>query len=188
MILYIATNSVNGKRYVGHTTSSLRKRARKHELEAGKGSKTALHCAIRKYGIGVFVFEQVGSSWSRDLLKFAERALIEQEGTLAPGGYNITKGGDGFSGKHRPDSLKKMSRAQKKVHQLETDEQRLARGAAISRAKRGKPQPWGKLIGDRLRGIKRPSSFKQAVSAGMRRYVSGLPAGEMSRRARGRSL
>jgi hypothetical protein len=48
------------------------------------------------------------------------------------------------------------------------------RAAAISRAKKGKPQPWAKAVGESNRGRKRSEAFKQKVSEGMRRYRAGI--------------
>lgn len=182
MILYTVTNLASGKRYVGQTRHLLSRRAREHRLEAERGSRTALHCAIRLYGFDLFLFEQVASSWSTRSLKQAERELIAQEGTQSPGGYNLTLGGDGFSGRHQPSTIRKMKRSQRRARDRETQWERDWRAAAISNAKRGKSQPWA-AGATHNKGRVRSPEFKQAISGGMKRYTQTLPPGEMARRA-----
>jgi group I intron endonuclease len=183
MILYIATNLVNGKRYVGMTAMTLPKRINAHRHAVKKGSNTILHNAIRKYGIESFTFEHVASSFDRESLQESERALIQQEGTLYPHGYNMTPGGDGRTGRMSAASVERMKVAQRRVRASETDEQKKARGAAISKAKKGKSQPWAREMGSKNRGVVRSEDFKRSVSEGMKRYIADLPANEMARRA-----
>lgn len=64
-----------------------------------------------------------------------------------------------------------------------TPEQRTSRNEAISLAKKGKPQPWAKSVGLKLKGLVRTDEFKQKVSKGMKAYYAGLPEGEMARRS-----
>ena len=48
--VYLITNRVNGKRYVGITSRGYQERFKEHIHDALNGSKTILHNAIRKYG------------------------------------------------------------------------------------------------------------------------------------------
>ncbi len=52
--IYLATNQVNGKHYVGFTTKSVRYRRQMHQWHAHNGSPFAFHCALRKYGEASF--------------------------------------------------------------------------------------------------------------------------------------
>jgi group I intron endonuclease len=90
--IYIVTNSVNGKQYVG-ITNSLAKRWNKHRN--AKGSAPALHEAIKKYGIDSFVFTHFADAFDPESAKSIEVMLIAEHNTLAPNGYNLTSGGDG---------------------------------------------------------------------------------------------
>lgn len=184
MIIYIATNTINGKRYVGMTEQSLSKRIRDHRLAVRKGSKTAFHCALRNYGFENFKFEPIASARTRENLQEAEREIIAQERSIAPFGYNLTPGGDGRSGKMPPHAIANMIAAQKRIRAAETSEQKLARDQAVSAAKKGKAQPWSAANGRRLLGIKRQDDFRTKVSYGMKSYIATLPPGEMSRRAK----
>ena len=101
MHLYCILNTRNGKRYIGLTTVSVATRWNAHVREALGGAGRALCKAIRKYGAEAFVVEQIasmvpGTSWN-DLCDM-EIALIAQEGTFGPGGYNMTAGGEGVPG------------------------------------------------------------------------------------------
>jgi group I intron endonuclease len=186
MIVYIATNAINRKRYVGMTEQSLAKRIRDHRLAVRKGSKTAFHSALRNYGFENFTFEAVASARTREALQKAEREIIAQECTIAPLGYNLTTGGDGRSGKMPDYAVANMVAAQKRIRAAETSEQKLSRNRAISAAKKGKSQPWCSANGSRLLGIKRQDDFRNKVSSGVKSYISALPPGEMSRRAKTR--
>lgn len=56
MLIYIATNKINGKQYVGQTVSSLKVRKRSHRHEAKKNKNNGMYItkAIRKYGMDGF--------------------------------------------------------------------------------------------------------------------------------------
>lgn len=94
--IYLVTNTVNGKQYVGQTTRSLKRRWQFHLRSVRGGSKYALHCAIRKYGAAAFKVEQIDSAETLEELNEKEARYVLQLATLAPGGYNLTTGGDGF--------------------------------------------------------------------------------------------
>lgn len=118
--------------YCGITTRSLHKRWTAH-----RKSKFALGCAIRKYGEDAFSIEEIARSWSFDDLKEFEKLLIEQYGTYAPGGYNLTRGGDGVLGiKFSEETLAQMSLSRKGIRW--TEEQK----AVLRAAKSNKPPPF----------------------------------------------
>jgi len=104
MIAYRITNAATGRCYIGVTVRGLRRRWTDHLRAARNGVKTALYAAIRKHGEQAFSIEHIASATSRELLKALERAIIDQDCTLAPGGYNLTRGGDGVDG--LPDNIR----------------------------------------------------------------------------------
>lgn len=104
MIIYAITNRVNGKRYIGMTEMTLARRWWQHQKATASGSRTILHCAIRKYGPDAFDVRIVAEAVlgaNRDDLAALESLLIEQEKVLTPFGYNMTAGGDGIPRGHR---------------------------------------------------------------------------------------
>jgi group I intron endonuclease len=109
MMAYLITNLVNGKRYIG-ITKMIEHRWMIHKKTAKKSPKWAIHLAMAKYGIDNFEFSEVACAKSWNDLCELEKELIQQYGTYAPRGYNMTKGGAGALGyKHTPDKLKIMS-------------------------------------------------------------------------------
>ena len=59
--IYLITNNVNGKRYVGQTRNDIATRWRGHKSNAKNpnGQKFAIHLAIDKYGIENFSIRQI---------------------------------------------------------------------------------------------------------------------------------
>src|SRR6266853_2201243 len=96
MNLYLITNTVNGKQYVGKTAATPKERWRQH-VRAAKNSTFALHRAIRKYGADNFTIQRLPiEPQSDDGLNEWEMFTIEalrRVGTL----YNMTDGGEGAS-------------------------------------------------------------------------------------------
>jgi len=82
----------NGKMYVGQTTKKdVRKRWNSHRARAN--NCWAVANAIRKYG-WVNIKKEVLIEVSYDLLDYYEVKFIDLLGTLSPGGYTLTPGGD----------------------------------------------------------------------------------------------
>lgn len=183
MIVYIATCQVSGKSYIGLTTGTLARRRQAHERYAQQGRDSAFHCALRKYGTDQFVWQILESVPNREQLQQAEIRLILEMRTLTPDGYNMTPGGDGRHGPMSESAVQKMRESQRRVRASETEEQRATRGAAISAAKKGKPQPWAAEWGRKQRGAVRSPEFRAKVSASVKRVIAELPEGEMARRS-----
>ena len=129
MLVYAITNSVDGRRYIGMTKCALGARWSQHKKSAKAGVKTYLYAAMRKHGFAAFRVEmlaQVMPGFDRGVLADLERALIAQEGTLVPNGYNMTPGGDGLpSGEANPNFGRKASEQRcAKIKAGWTDERR----------------------------------------------------------------
>lgn len=92
MFIYVVTNLINGKQYVGLTTTPLKKRWREHTYRTSCCS--ALHKAIRKYGVDNFSIQQIDVADSLIELKQKEVYWIAELNTLSPNGYNLTIGGE----------------------------------------------------------------------------------------------
>ena len=90
--IYILTNTVNGKQYVG-MDSNLPSRARDHFN--GHSKCAAITAAIKKHGKDNFTVEIIPYPHiSSDALREVERWHIAKRCTLYPHGYNLTPGGD----------------------------------------------------------------------------------------------
>ena len=114
-IIYLITNLINGKKYVGQTRQKLRDRMYQHR----RNKKTSgIDGAIKKYGLENFKVEVIEECPVENLNE-REKYWIEFYDCKAPKGYNLTDGGDGIlncsqstraklskAGKGRPSPLK----------------------------------------------------------------------------------
>lgn len=106
--VYIHTNKINGKKYVGITSQEPSKRW----LNGfGYESHLPIGRAIRRYGWDNFDHDIVVSNVCEKYAKELEIYLISKLHTQdRTHGYNITNGGDGVTGFHHTDEAKhKMS-------------------------------------------------------------------------------
>lgn len=108
--IYIITNIVNAKQYVG-ITKDLKRRWSAHRT--GNKSSTILKQAIKKHGVENFVFTHIADAFDWDAAQIIERLLISEKNTKAPLGYNMTDGGDGTLGFAAPNKGKPMSEESK---------------------------------------------------------------------------
>lgn len=99
MLVYLAKNKINGKKYVGYTTKTLEERQKNH-LRKSKNKKN-LHyfylfpTAIRKYGFENFDWEILFESNNLEEVIEKEIFYIKKLNTISPYGYNLTQGGNG---------------------------------------------------------------------------------------------
>lgn len=93
--IYVITNNVNGKQYVGKTTTSLQRRFRQHCSDSKRESENSrpLYRAMNKYGIEHFSIKELEQCSSEES-SVKEIYWIEKLGTYH-NGYNATFGGDG---------------------------------------------------------------------------------------------
>lgn len=132
--IYVITNTVNAKQYVG-IAADLERRWKRHR-NANEGQ--LIHKAIKKYGVDAFVFTHIADAFDAESAKTIERLLIVEKNTKMPHGYNMTDGGDGTMGMAKTEDHKaKIKAANKKTY--ENPELRAKIGEAISKAKAGKP-------------------------------------------------
>jgi len=96
MIVYLATNTVNGMQYVGLTRRTvLERRVFEHRSSSrrGAGKENTLAHAMRTYGEDVFSFRVIQRVQSLEALSAAEKYWIREYNTNWPNGYNVKKGG-----------------------------------------------------------------------------------------------
>jgi len=94
VIVYKATNNINGKIYIGYTTNSLEHRKRQHISRAKSKHQgiSLFHLALRKYGPANFSWVVIDSGVSRDELILKEEFWInfyKSSSVL----YNLRSGG-----------------------------------------------------------------------------------------------
>ena len=112
MVIYLITNKLNGLGYVGQTKYDLVNRRYSQHLSHAFAIKlsrrrhTKLYEAMRKYGRDNFEVKILEEVKSEDLLNEREKYWIAKLGTLHPGGYNLTEGGDS-NPMNNPVSLEK---------------------------------------------------------------------------------
>lgn len=94
--VYVATNLVNGKQYVGLTTKTIEVRRKEHEWYANRPNDPhhqAFQSALAKYGFDNFSWDVVfeGEDLS-DLRKEETRQIVERRSSTI--GYNLSDGGE----------------------------------------------------------------------------------------------
>lgn len=102
--IYLVTNLVTGKQYVGQTTYTIKERWR-HHRKASSDGMPVLGDDIRNFGehnFSVFVLAEVEDITTLDDL---EKFYIKQYSTLYPSGYNLTEGGYGFLLEHTKKAI-----------------------------------------------------------------------------------
>lgn len=96
--IYLVTNNINGKQYIGQTNRTIQKRWRQHSLEYKKYN-FYFYNAIKKYGIENFDIKElecvacVSKEELTYMLNELEKSYITKYGTYE-NGYNSTIGGD----------------------------------------------------------------------------------------------
>ena len=96
--IYLITNKINGKQYVGKTENTIDERWKEHKQDYKKErcEKRPLYDAMLKYGIENFEIKELEYlKEGGKLLSDRETYWIEKLGTYGSNGYNATKGGDG---------------------------------------------------------------------------------------------
>ncbi len=145
--IYVVTNILNNKRYIGLTRQTLRSRWYGHC--SPYKNNTLLNRAIRKYGTGVFTITALCHCMTHEDACFVERLLIFERHTMKPTGYNLTAGGDGTLSYKRPHH------------------QNVAHSARMKRFYERHPEQRA-LIGDQHRGKTMSPEAREKIGAAMR--------------------
>lgn len=107
-IIYIATNTVNNKNYIGKTTKSLKERMSTHFYKS-KRNKTRFYFSIRKHGFCKFNWNILCECYNEYELNEKEKHYIKEFDSFKYG-YNMTLGGEGTAGASHPMFNKKISK------------------------------------------------------------------------------
>lgn len=106
--IYLITNTLTNKQYVGLTIQSIERRWQYH-LEQANASKikneNSLHASIRKYGADKFTITQIDSGVANRDLEAKEIEWIKKLNTLIPNGYNISTGGTSGGSNKKPTTV-----------------------------------------------------------------------------------
>lgn len=130
--IYLRTNLVNGKQYVGQANDF---KQREYDWKCLKNHYAGklIYNARKKYGLENFKTEVLRECKTKDELNEWEKYYIKTLNTKVPNGYNLTDGGEGTLGVIVSDETrKKMSDVKKGRHVSEETKKK------ISEAKKGK--------------------------------------------------
>lgn len=100
-IIYMCTNLINGKKYIGKTVQPFNNRIAQHKYKSEKCENTnILYNAIRKYGWENFKWEIIDCAYNDEELSNKETEYIKRYNTFYKSnkGYNMTLGGEGTVG------------------------------------------------------------------------------------------
>jgi group I intron endonuclease len=167
-IIYKITNKVNGKCYIGRTTS-LKKRFEKHL----SGGTPPLRHAVRKFGKENFTIEVLCKI--PDKLATLERKYIKDFKSYDRHyGYNRSLDGCSSKGchwKHSKQALERMSKAQKKRYSetpmLESTRDKLRKNA-FKQFEAGMPKETKAKISNTLSGRELTKEHRQRISKALR--------------------
>ena len=169
--IYLITNTVTGKQYVGQSRGIKKRFARHKRAARTKHKREAfyLHNSIAKHGVDSFKFEVLLYAKDPEYLNLMEQRCIKAYGTVSPNGYNLDTGG-GVSRTLSEDARKKLiGRPAWNKGVPATEEQKLRQSAAMM----GKPSPQkGKPISEEQ---KRKQSEKMK---GRTAWNKGVPMSE----------
>lgn len=105
--VYLIWNMINGKKYVGQTTKTVKKRFNQHACL----NKYPIGMAIYKYGRKKFRYGIIKTCYSKEELNYWEKFYIAALRSKCPTGYNRTDGGEGTSGNFCTDETRKKKSA-----------------------------------------------------------------------------
>jgi len=151
MIIYLITNTVNKKVYVGKTIKTLGRRWTLHKYLAKCGKAGYLYNALRKYGTEAFTVEIIATASTLEELNLLEKQLIQKYNSKnGEIGYNIREGGEG--GNFTVETLEKMRASHR------TPEFRAKQSAIMKGKNKGKfhTEEWKQTMSQRNSGDGNP--------------------------------
>ena len=126
MVVYLLTDTTNGKQYVGQTTKTLRERIKRH-----KHDKLIVDRVFNAHGWENCKIEILEECETYDELNRLEQEWIAALDTLNPNGYNFDKGGLGGHG-HKLSEEAKRRISQKNTGKKRTEAERQKISAAVT--------------------------------------------------------
>lgn len=114
--IYLLHNTVNDKKYVGQTWTSLKRR-----WQSGYDNSIHLHRAMKKYGRDAFYYEVLALCSDQTTADYLESYYIELYDTCNDdNGYNLRPGGENKF-QHSPATIVKMSDAKQSKAKLKLE-------------------------------------------------------------------
>jgi group I intron endonuclease len=97
--IYLITNTVNNKKYVGKTVVTVDARWTQHKSDAKANRGHLLHRAIRKHGPDAFTIEVLAKADEEQLAQLEKDFIVSlRTHSIHGSGYNLTAGGEGVPG------------------------------------------------------------------------------------------
>lgn len=160
--VYITTNTINGKKYIGVSTNK-----KSSYVKSYLGSGRVLKAAVAKYGINNFTKEIIKEFETDKEAREYERYLITYYGAVKnPNFYNLAPGGFGGGNYGR-----KMTKKQKKYL------------SSLYKGKKRTPEQIEKMA-SKLRGKKQSSEVVKNRANMMKKYYATLSPRKKLERAR----
>lgn len=165
--IYLTTNLVNGKKYIGQHIISNTKRD-----ETYLGSGTYLIKAIKKYGKENFKREIIDTAVSKDELDFLEAWHIYiRKADKSKDYYNVAPGwsGTGYEGKNNPmygknPWLNKTKEEMEQIAKSKSEKMKIRhKGKNNPFYGRKHSQEFSKLQSERMSGVKNPRAKKVKI-------------------------
>ena len=111
-LIYSITHTSSGRKYIGKTTKTLHRRRYNHIRDMLHGSTTAIHSAMRKYGLDAFKWEVLEDEVPIEQLFLREVAWIDECNSYK-NGFNETHGGDSQGYSHSKETKQQLSQIAK---------------------------------------------------------------------------
>ena len=156
MHIYKFTHIDSGRVYIGQTIQDPNRRRLEHIADSKHSPKSYhFHNALKKYGVDSFSFEVLAEATSVEELNMLEETFIQQFDSIV-NGFNIRNGGGNKT--HHPDSIKRMSEAQK--------------AARIHRKKNGTDRGWKRKDGGPMLGKVHPNKGGTSANKGKKKGMT----------------
>lgn len=111
--IYLRTNTVNGKKYVGQAKDFKRREYQWHDTKQSYAG-ALINNARKKYGVENFKTEILDECETLEEANELEKYYIKKLNTKFPNGYNLTNGGEGIEGfEHSEETRKKIAETKK---------------------------------------------------------------------------
>jgi group I intron endonuclease len=156
MHIYKFTHLASGRCYIGQTIQDPNRRRLEHIADSKHTPRTYhFHNALKKYGVDSFTFEIIATATTLEELNTLEETFIQQFDSIT-NGFNIRAGGGNKT--HHPDSIKRMSEAQKV--------------ARIHRKNNGTDCGWKRKDGGPMKGKVHPNKGKSCANKGKKKGMT----------------